>query len=250
MSTQRHVLTLDTVTPQAMVPQTGADTYLAPVTLNDATGDEIAFKIDYTVNKLTTGNATGLVINLTTIAAPNNTDLLSLNADGATVFACSERGHVSLGVPEDIRFYPAYNQIFFGVNTTSTGDGDIIYLPNTSGKALMFGQQTANTSVSGNPRLLSVEPVYNQASGTAANTDFLINRTETLLGSGEQLLCDMQVGGVSKFKVNNAGSVGFTGTSGAGAAAGTLANAPSIGDPAVYIPVTFNGVVHYIPAWT
>ena len=39
-------------------------------------------------------------------------------------------------------------------------------------------------------------------------------------------------------------------TSGAGAAAGTLTNAPSAGDPSFWIPVNIAGNVRYIPAWT
>jgi len=47
---------------------------------------------------------------------------------------------------------------------------------------------------------------------------------------------------------NNA--VRLTGqTSGAAAAAGTLLNAPSAGNPAFWLPVTINGVTRYIPAW-
>lgn len=37
---------------------------------------------------------------------------------------------------------------------------------------------------------------------------------------------------------------------GAGAGAGTLANAPSAGDPAKWIPIDDNGTVRYIPTWT
>lgn len=43
--------------------------------------------------------------------------------------------------------------------------------------------------------------------GTAGATDFLINRTQTAVGSGAQLLADFQVGGVSKFKVDNTGKM-------------------------------------------
>lgn len=39
-------------------------------------------------------------------------------------------------------------------------------------------------------------------------------------------------------------------TSGAAAAAGTLTNAPSAGNPAVWCPITFNGVQHWFPCWT
>lgn len=38
-------------------------------------------------------------------------------------------------------------------------------------------------------------------------------------------------------------------TSGAGAAAGTLTNAPAAGDPTKWIPVSDNGTTRYIPAW-
>lgn len=54
----------------------------------------------------------------------------------------------------------------------------------------------------------AILPVYNQASGTAANTDLLINRTETAVGSGTQRLIDAQVGGSSRFTVANSGAVG------------------------------------------
>lgn len=38
-------------------------------------------------------------------------------------------------------------------------------------------------------------------------------------------------------------------TDGAAAAAGTLLNAPTAGDPAFWLPVTINGNTRYIPAW-
>lgn len=66
---------------------------------------------------------------------------------------------------------------------------------------------TANTATSGTVASLSVLPSYNQTSGTAANTDLLINRTQTAVGSGQQNLIDAQVGGVSKFRVDNTGKV-------------------------------------------
>lgn len=38
-------------------------------------------------------------------------------------------------------------------------------------------------------------------------------------------------------------------TSGPGASLGTLANAPSAGDPDLWIPININGVAHWFPAW-
>ena len=70
---------------------------------------------------------------------------------------------------------------------------------------------SGSSATSGSNTALSLTPTYNQASGTAANTDLLINRTETAIGSGTQLLIDAQVGSVSKFKVSNSGSVTTSG---------------------------------------
>ena len=60
-----------------------------------------------------------------------------------------------------------------------------------------------NTSTSGARNIFSITPTYNQASGSASNTDFTINRTETAVGSGAQLLADWQIGGASKFSFSN-----------------------------------------------
>jgi hypothetical protein len=72
---------------------------------------------------------------------------------------------------------------------------------------MRIGQSFTNTATSGTNLTVSILPTYNQASGTAANTDLLINRTQTAVGSGSQLLIDAQVGGVSRFNVYNSGQV-------------------------------------------
>lgn len=63
------------------------------------------------------------------------------------------------------------------------------------------------TATSGQTNVLAIRPTYNQASGTAANTDLLINRTQTAVGSGTQRLIDAQVGGASQFSVSNNGTI-------------------------------------------
>ena len=64
MTTQFKIVTLDTVTPRGEVPQTGVGSYLAPVTLDEASGNEVAFDIQHIVNKAA-GNDTGLKVNQT-----------------------------------------------------------------------------------------------------------------------------------------------------------------------------------------
>jgi hypothetical protein len=77
-----------------------------------------------------------------------------------------------------------------------------------------------NTDTSGTINALAITPTYNQASGTASNTDLLINRTETAVGSGEQFLAEFAVDGstglsfASGIGGNKGGTIGF-GLSGA-----------------------------------
>ncbi len=66
----------------------------------------------------------------------------------------------------------------------------------------------------GTSQAVAIKPVYNQASGAASNTDLLINRTETAVGSGAQYLINAGVGGgtfVSKFAVSNVGLITVSG---------------------------------------
>lgn len=84
----------------------------------------------------------------------------------------------------------------------------------TTGTIGIFGYNfsgSGSSATSGSNTAMSLTPTYNQASGTAANTDLLINRTETAIGSGSQLLIDAQVGSSSKFSVSNSGAVTFAG---------------------------------------
>lgn len=70
--------------------------------------------------------------------------------------------------------------------------------------AVTLGAGT-HSQTSGTNGALTITPTYNQSASTAANTDLLINRTQTSLGSGAQLLIDLQVGAASKFSVSNTG---------------------------------------------
>jgi len=63
------------------------------------------------------------------------------------------------------------------------------------------------TNTSGTSTIFKISPTYNQSSGTAVNTDLLVNRTQTAVGSGTQRLLDLQVGGTTKFNVDNSGNV-------------------------------------------
>lgn len=64
-----------------------------------------------------------------------------------------------------------------------------------------------NTVTSGQVNWLTVKPTYNQSSGTAANTDFLINRTQTAVGSGAQKFFEAQIGGAPRFALLSTGVI-------------------------------------------
>lgn len=80
----------------------------------------------------------------------------------------------------------------------------------TSGNSGLFAASGTNTSTSGTNFGVLIAPIYNQSSGNAANTDLLIARTETAVGSGTQRLISAQVSGSEKFGVDNGGSASFS----------------------------------------
>lgn len=91
--------------------------------------------------------------------------------------------------------------------TTIIGTSAIGALGNTTiNQPVLMGVGTY-TVVGTSINAVQITPTYNQASGNAANTDLLINRTQTSVGSGAQNLIDAQVGATSKFKVSNTGVV-------------------------------------------
>lgn len=66
-------------------------------TLDVATGNEIALRLDYTTNKATSGNDTGLVVNQTDTASPGTSNILDLRVDDVSVFTVDNSGTVTTG---------------------------------------------------------------------------------------------------------------------------------------------------------
>lgn len=121
-------------------------------------------------------------------------------------------------------------QLYYGITGRSSG---YIYAGNkseTTGNILTLSPLDAFINTSGTRAIFAITPTYNQATGTAANTDFLINRTQTAVGSGAQLLADMQVGSVSKFKVSNTGKVNSQGVAEHADNAAAVAAGLAVGD--------------------
>ena len=91
--------------------------------------------------------------------------------------------------------------------------------------------------------------------GSANGTHIAINDASGFTGD----FANFQTAGTAKFKVDNAGLITTNSTTmiasnqaftnGAGASAGTLTNAPAVGNPTKWIPINDNGTTRYIPAW-
>lgn len=89
------------------------------------------------------------------------------------------------------------------------GFGFSIGATNSAGGSLMQTGVTY-TNTSGSSAIFNLATTYNQVASTAANTDLLINRTETSVGSGAQRFIDLQVGGSTRAFFNNAGALVLT----------------------------------------
>jgi hypothetical protein len=148
------------------------------------------------------------------MAAWGTQGILTLFA-GATITDSSSSGTVATAVGRSIQvptfaasssttFTQTDHVLITGAVTSGTN------VTQTARSALGFTGTYTNTA--GLTTSISIRPTYNQTSGTADNVDLLINRTETAVGSGSQLLIDAQVGGVSQFSVTNTGVIAIRNT--------------------------------------
>ncbi|USN96173.1 MAG: hypothetical protein H6797_03785 [Candidatus Nomurabacteria bacterium] len=125
------------------------------------------------------------------------------------------------------------NAFWLETDQGGTGAGRDIVLASSSGVTFALSAATGNkatlaapSGIAGANQLLvngslmgssstqnslSLSPTINQSS-TAGYTALLINPTETATGSGTKRLIDAQVGGASKFVVDNAGNVSLGST--------------------------------------
>lgn len=108
---------------------------------------------------------------------------------------------------------PDANGIFRFDISTSTASAAGVVIGRSQG-----GAQSTLTQSSGSFNILSLQSAINQ-SGTAGYTALLINPTETATGSGAKRLLDLQVGGTTKFNVDN---TGIATVAAVGTAAGSL----------------------------
>lgn len=102
MSTQRNILCglIQRYEDHYRIPTLGTETYLASVTLDDATGNEIGFDIQVTTNKAA-GNDTALLVNQTNTVSGGTSKLVDLQSDASTVFSVDNTGAMTSLRPLD-----------------------------------------------------------------------------------------------------------------------------------------------------
>ena len=232
----------------------GSGNFKETVTLAQATGEERALDINYTTNKLTSGDDIGIYVNQTDTASPGTSYLMELNVGGVQKFWVQNNGAVAwfnnVTITNGTALNTSSNGTVYFCNTATTGTGN---------KTKMSVGGGTSTATSGNITSFTIVPVYNQASGTCANTDLLINRTETAVGSGTQSLIDAQVGSTSKFRVDNTGMIDISNiTAGASnmkitATSDTPTTTWTSGTPSAnpsgFMEIRDGANVRYIPFW-
>ena len=175
-------------------------------TLNEATGDEVALTIEYTTNKATSGDDTGLVINQTNTASPGTSYLINAGVAGNSKFKVNTAGAVTAtSIIVGTSFRGASLNAVANNNTLSVQIRNFTNADNAIEMAIGTASQTT-----GHFNGVAILPNYS-STGDASGTDLLVNRTEESTGSGAQLLADFQVGSASKFSVDNEGSTDIGG---------------------------------------
>jgi len=123
------------------------------------------------------------------------------SVDGVNKFGLSSVGGLNTTSVYAANYYATGSGI--GVTLTGyIGAQSTHAIIGTNGFSLSGGNGTSQG-------FLKLSGTYNQT-GSAAATDFLINRTETAVGSGAQLFTDLQVASVSKYSITNKGIPQFS----------------------------------------
>ena len=99
-------------------------------TLSAATGDEIAYQLNYTTNKATSGNDTGLLINQTDTASPGTSFLIDAQVGGVSKHAIKNDGDVT---GPKFRITPEGGYAILVVAGENLATGEVVYIKQTSG---------------------------------------------------------------------------------------------------------------------
>jgi hypothetical protein len=189
--------------------RSGASTFGA-VTGSSVSGGGFTLFGGISLTKADSSALTDLLINP---AVKTSGNLLDLQIGGVDKFNVTNIGSVNmqgtlyaynLAPSGDMYFTKATTAYFIPEIAAATASTELQILP-----------AFVKTPTSGTEVIFAISPTYNEASGTAANTDLLINRTETAIGSGVQNFIEAQVGSADRYTVDHFGNTTITTPNGA-----------------------------------
>lgn len=170
-------------------------------TLDAATGDEVSYAFDTTVNKATSGNYTGIKLNVTETAAPGTDDrLLDLQVGSVTQMHVTNGGHtiVADGDASNPGLALQTDKGLYSAGTDQLG-------VSVEGAAALVITRLADEAT-GDEVLFDFTGVVNKA--TSGNyTGLRLNVTETAAPGTDDRLLDLQVGGTTEAYITNGGHV-------------------------------------------
>jgi hypothetical protein len=128
-----------------------------PIVLDQATGDEAALTLDYTTNKATSGDDTGLLIDFTDTDSPGTSYPFKIDVNGTTKLQLDYTGGNYLSNAGS--FGASYLELFKGPagGVGRVGANRNIILAPTTGDGVHLGSQTVLSWSSGIPTFVSGE---------------------------------------------------------------------------------------------
>lgn len=171
-----------------------------------------ALTINQTWN--TTGTPTAFSVNVTNTASNGESALIQAFSNGSSRFRVRQDGNIyatGLQLVANVLTISSYiNATGYNGAYIKTGSNNQtlgIQVQSFSSVSTATSFQPTSTHTIGSFSAISINPIYNQVGSTASNTDILLNRTTTSVGSGTQLLMDLQHNSVSQFSVTPSGKV-------------------------------------------
>ncbi|MBF0331636.1 MAG: hypothetical protein HQL17_06835 [Candidatus Omnitrophica bacterium] len=132
--------------------------FQAVTTLNDATADEAAFALDYTTNKATSGNDTGLRINMTDTSSPGVSRLIDTQVYGISQFSILNNNvayfarNVGIGTTEPgghLEIQRTLGVTPFMISSSGSTDGDLLILTSSGNMGIGTTAPGLKLSVNG-----------------------------------------------------------------------------------------------------
>lgn len=217
LSTPQNIHTAATPTFARLIltGSTDAKAIDGDITLNDATGNEIAYELDFTVNKATSGTTTGLKINMTDTSSPGTAYLFDLQKTASSKFRVDENGNLETS---NITGNVA------GITITGgTGAGDDLKLKSTTSGTtgninirdnILFDGTIFKTSASS----FTIRDQINRDIIQATATDIFINdlpvTIESQVNINDNIVITQDVGSVSVSPAMTLTSAAHTGLTG------------------------------------